>query len=144
MDKHLKMVRAATWAIRASWHGLGMELGINVGTLEVGHCVPIHVRLWHGYHNSKALNSLLSYYNRPSSTTITTLLPLLVLVSLMCWSTGWIALPHNQSGLTSQQHSDQVPLGVETLLNILRPDYSLKENWQNLFVSSGYCYCCMP
>ena len=37
VDKHLKTVREATWDIRAKWHGLGVELGIKVGTLEVGH-----------------------------------------------------------------------------------------------------------
>ena len=39
VDKHLKTAREATWDIRASWHGLGVELGIKVGTLEVGRCV---------------------------------------------------------------------------------------------------------
>ena len=36
MDKYLKTVRAATWDVRAKWRDLGVELGINVGTLEVG------------------------------------------------------------------------------------------------------------
>ena len=35
MDKHLKIVREATWDVRAQWRDLGVELGINVGTLNV-------------------------------------------------------------------------------------------------------------
>ena len=41
MDKHLKMVREAIWDVRAKWRDLGVELGINMGTLEVGHLHPI-------------------------------------------------------------------------------------------------------
>ena len=37
VDKHLKIVRGAIWDARASWRDLGVELGINVGTLDVGH-----------------------------------------------------------------------------------------------------------
>ena len=36
MDKYLKTVRAATWDMRAKWRDLGVELRINMGTLEVG------------------------------------------------------------------------------------------------------------
>ena len=35
VDKHLKMVREATWDVRPKWCNLGVQLGINVGTLEV-------------------------------------------------------------------------------------------------------------
>ena len=36
VDKHLKMVREAVWEIRANWRNLGTDLGITMGTLEVG------------------------------------------------------------------------------------------------------------
>ena len=36
VDKHLKVVREATWGVRAQWYDLGVELGISVGTLQVG------------------------------------------------------------------------------------------------------------
>ena len=39
MDKHLKIVREATWDVRAKWRDLGIELGISVGTLEVSNWV---------------------------------------------------------------------------------------------------------
>ena len=39
VDKHLKIVRQATWDMRAKWYNLGLELGINDGTLQV--CVTI-------------------------------------------------------------------------------------------------------
>ena len=42
MDKHLAIVRGVIWDVRARWSVLGQELGINVGTLEVGHCIAIH------------------------------------------------------------------------------------------------------
>ena len=35
VDKHLKMVREVIWDVRAKWRDLGVELDINVGTLEV-------------------------------------------------------------------------------------------------------------
>ena len=35
MDKHLKIVREATWEIRAKWYDLGTELEIKDGTLQV-------------------------------------------------------------------------------------------------------------
>ena len=37
MDKHLRTVRAATWNVRAQWRRLGVQLGISVGMLNVGH-----------------------------------------------------------------------------------------------------------
>ena len=36
MDKHLKVVREVTWDVRSQWYNLGLELGISVGTLQVG------------------------------------------------------------------------------------------------------------
>ena len=36
VDDHLKVVREATWGVRAQWYDLGVELGISVGTLQVG------------------------------------------------------------------------------------------------------------
>ena len=41
MDKHLTRVRKVIWDIRAKWLDLGVGLGINIGTLEVGHLHPI-------------------------------------------------------------------------------------------------------
>ena len=35
VDKHLKMVREVTWDVRAHWYDIGVELKINLGTLEV-------------------------------------------------------------------------------------------------------------
>ena len=35
MDKHLKIMREATWEIRAKWYDLGTELEIKDGTLQV-------------------------------------------------------------------------------------------------------------
>ena len=34
VDKHLKMVREATWDARSKWRDIGLELGIDVSTLE--------------------------------------------------------------------------------------------------------------
>ena len=36
VDQHLKMVREATWDVRPKWRLFGLELGIDMGTLEVG------------------------------------------------------------------------------------------------------------
>ena len=41
VDKHLKTVRETTWDARAKWRDIGVELGIDIGTLEVGHYVTI-------------------------------------------------------------------------------------------------------
>ena len=41
VDKHLKMVREVTWDVRAKWYNLGVELQLNVGTLNVS-CQPIN------------------------------------------------------------------------------------------------------
>ena len=38
MNKHLKIVRGVVWDMRAKWRELGVELDIDMGTLEVGHC----------------------------------------------------------------------------------------------------------
>ena len=35
VDKHLKMVREVTWDVRAKWYDIGVELKVNLGTLEV-------------------------------------------------------------------------------------------------------------
>ena len=35
VDKHLKIVRKATWDVRVKWYNLGLQLGIDVGTLNV-------------------------------------------------------------------------------------------------------------
>ena len=35
VDTHLKAVRQTTWDVRAQWYDLGVELGVNVGTLKV-------------------------------------------------------------------------------------------------------------
>ena len=35
VDKHLKMVREVIWDVRAKWYNLGVQLVVNVGTLEV-------------------------------------------------------------------------------------------------------------
>ena len=37
VDKHLKIVREAVWELRARWQDLGFQLGIPMGTLEVGY-----------------------------------------------------------------------------------------------------------
>ena len=37
VDKHFKTVREATWNVRAQWRRLGVQLGISVGMLNVGH-----------------------------------------------------------------------------------------------------------
>ena len=39
VDKHLKIVREATWGLQANWWDLGVELGLSVETLEVS--IPI-------------------------------------------------------------------------------------------------------
>ena len=36
VDQHLKMVREAAWDVRSKWRLFGLELGIDMGTLEVG------------------------------------------------------------------------------------------------------------
>ncbi len=35
VDCHLRVVRAAAWGVGAKWRLLGMQLGIEVGTLDV-------------------------------------------------------------------------------------------------------------
>ena len=35
VDKHLKLVREATWDVRAQWYRLGGELNVSNGTLKV-------------------------------------------------------------------------------------------------------------
>ena len=35
VDEHLRIVREALWNVRAKWYDLGVELGVNVETLEV-------------------------------------------------------------------------------------------------------------
>ena len=41
VDKHLKIMRETTWAVRAKWRDIGVELKIDVGTLEVGHYLTL-------------------------------------------------------------------------------------------------------
>ena len=108
MDKHLKMVREATWDVRAKWYDLGVELGINVGTLEVIYSCPQPVC---PLGKQSHLLCYCIYEYRLSDTIIITLL---VLVLLMYWSIG-SAVPLNLAGQKSPRPSSQLPLDVETL-----------------------------
>ncbi len=38
VDQHLKVVREATWEVRAKWHDLGVELRVTMGKLQVRKC----------------------------------------------------------------------------------------------------------
>ncbi len=38
VDQHLKVVREATWEVRAKWQRLGEELGVTIGKLQVRKC----------------------------------------------------------------------------------------------------------
>ena len=42
MDKHLKVVREAVWDVRAKWYHLGVELGVEVETLDVSSCNTLY------------------------------------------------------------------------------------------------------
>ena len=50
MDKHLKIVREATWEIRSKWYDLGTELEIKDGTLQVSF-VPMYIQYKNSCHD---------------------------------------------------------------------------------------------
>ena len=77
VDKHLKMVREATWDVRAQWYDIGVELGISVGTLQVSTVTQSSLPVTH--HGSiekcsSCLSNLYSYLQAIQHVTITTLL----------------------------------------------------------------------
>ena len=85
MDKHLKTVRETTWDVRAKWRVIGVELGISVGTLEVGHYVTISCSFVSLLKQVVTANERLFLVHRQLNVIAAIRL---VTVSLVCWSSG--------------------------------------------------------
>ena len=76
VDKHLKMVREATWDVRAQWYDTGVELGISVGTLQVStvNKAACQSHTMEVLRSVQAVSLIYTHTCRPYNTTITTLL----------------------------------------------------------------------
>ena len=116
MDKHLKTVREATWDVRAKWCDLGVELGITMGTLEVGHCfIALSPTLCVVVGTGTADRTDLFVY-RQLNVTATTLETALHI----CWRNGSPELALPGRGLPSLKLSSHQLLDVKILLGTLK------------------------
>ena len=130
VDKHLKIVRAATWEMRTQWYDLGVELGINVETLKVSSFTlgsPVSAVVG-------ALDmTVLFLISRQLSVTAVRLMT----ASLVSWRNG---CPLNQNGLPSLKLSSHPQLDVKILLGTLklscRPQLDVKILLRTLKLSS--------
>ena len=76
VDQHLKMVREATWDVRSKWRLFGLELGIDMSTLDVSILF---------YSAVLTANYGLFLVHRQLNVIAAMRL---VIVSLVCWSSG--------------------------------------------------------